>query len=205
MSLSSIEQVIEALDSLNDIPNVAERESTRVDLDTQIRDLVERNQVELRRFLGSRDLCQVDQARQAMALVEALAKYRDPPVDVLKWYFRVAREKVCQCADNLTAVQVLASFAYLEQGGGKALFHLLPQYRELCRSESPPLRRAAIDLLGGFQLAHAPGARDALVKLLQDTDWRVRRDAEVLLREDGLLPSSYRTTLLDRVRRTFRS
>ena len=153
-------------------------------------------------LLTTLDVCDPAQALHAMAIVEALAGDPDRWIALLQSYFDAVATRAAECP---SAITVLTAYAFLEHGSGKRKSDLLPRYVALTRANEPELRRAAIELLAGFEISHAPGVRDALLALLRDDDWRVRRDAEALMREAQALPPDYRTPIGDRMRRMFGS
>ena len=64
------------------------------------------------------------------------------------------------------------------------------------------VRIGAVRSLHGWQVCDEPGGREALLRCLSDASWRVRQEAEWLLRDEGQLPPGYRTSLIDRARRS---
>jgi hypothetical protein len=193
-----------ALERLQDVADEQVRDVRRNELNAKMRAEAVRDPDAVRKFLSGLDVCQPEQAFRAMAIVEALAGASDS-MDLLGWYFDLVARAVVPCAGIETATQVLTTYAFLEHGEGKRKFEFLPRYIALARSEVTELRRAALDLLSGFEIASAPGVRDAVVRLLTDGDWRIRRDAESLLREQSVLPSGYKPSFGDRMRRLFGS
>lgn len=189
---------------LTALDNVAS-DAARSDVNARIRAVAARDPEGTRAFLEARRICDPEEASAAMSLVEALAGGDDRDLGLLPWYFDVAAKQVLDCPSQESAVQVLTTFAFLEHGSGTRKHAMLPRYLDLTRSPSAAHRRAAVDLLGGFKVATASGARDALVRLLADPDAEVRRGAEALLREEGVLPDGYRPSLVDRLRRMFQS
>jgi hypothetical protein len=173
----------------------------RNEIGARIRAAVRSDPDAARTFLHERRICDPEEALAAMSMVEALAGGDDGELRLLEWYFDVAAAQAAECPAKKAAVQVLTSYAFLEQRQDAAKHAMLPRYLGLTRSPAAPLRAAAVDLFGGFEVATAPGVRDELVRLLTDSDRQVRLGAEALLREEGVLPDGYRPSLLERIRR----
>jgi hypothetical protein len=176
-------------------------DAQRKEIGARIRAAVRSDPDAARTFLRERRICDPEEALTAMSMVEALAGGDDGELHLLEWYFDVAAAQAAECPAKTAAVQVLTSYAFLEQRHDAAKHAMLPRYLALTRSPAAPLRAAAVDLFGGFEVATAPGVREELVRLLADSDRQVRRGAEALLREEGVLPDGYRPSLLERLRR----
>jgi hypothetical protein len=111
---------------------------------------------------------------------------------------------LCDSEPPAALLSVLQAFMFLES-------HSRPQFRELLRVKyirglacpAPQVRKACIDLLGGYRVGAHPDLLMALRSLLDDPEWRVRSAAEWLLQDEGMLPDRYRPRIGDRLRRTF--
>lgn len=158
------------------------------------------------RFLRSLDVQQRQPATHAIGLIESLSDCAEEWSDVFVAEFKRIAGVAAESSDSSEPIHVLESFAILEHEGAKPVHsRMLPAYLELARSPQPRLRQAAVELLAGFETNLLPRVRETLLAMLNDPDWRVRREAEWLLKDDGLLPRGYRTRILDRVRRVFKS
>lgn len=120
-----------------------------------------------------------NEAWQASAEIEALALEPAAWMSLLRTYFSAAAEAAVTCPRSAAALSVVAAFAFLEQAESRGKFEMLPLYLDLAHSPRAELRRAAVDLLGGFEVATAPGVRDELIRLLRDEEWRDDGDAAV--------------------------
>jgi hypothetical protein len=191
--MRELDEQLQALEALEDIPDEDEQDRARDVINARIRTAL-RSNPGARTYLENIPICDSEQAFVAMSMIEALAvgEPDDDDVRMLEWYFDVAAKKAESCPDQPYVLQVLTSYVHLEDGSGVHKFDLLPRYLALTRSRVAPLRRTAVDLLLGFEVASAPGVRDALLRLLSDRDSSVRRAAEELLREENALPMSYR-------------
>jgi hypothetical protein len=197
--MREIEQHIADLDETYSLPDEKAQEAARAKINAEIRATFRTQPQAARAFLYEADLCDEEQAFAASELVEALAGGDAEELRLLSAYFEVAVNKVSKCPRQSVSRFVIGSYDFVE---GRGRFEMLPQYLRLTRSGVKQLRRTAVDLLYGFDVATtAPGVRDELVRLLADPDWQVRRLAEDLLREEGALPPDYRRPLLDRIRR----
>jgi hypothetical protein len=194
------ENELAQLRGLDDVADEAERKARRAAIQTTLRERAGADGKRTRDFLDAQNLCDPDERWNAIYLVEALAVATEPPIELLRWYFPRAAEKVSACPAP-EATLTLTTFAFLEQSPSGAKTQLLPEYVKLADSKLVELRLAAIELFGGFTIATAATVRSALERLLHDSDWRVRQAAEALLAEESLLPPGYSTPWGDRIRR----
>ena len=100
------------------------------------------------------------------------------------------------------ALGALFAFEFLEQNEvyrGSALdLHLGG-----LSSDCVWVRLASIKALHGWKVADVPGALGFLNELLRDRSWQVRAEAEWLLEDEGFLPPGYRTSIPDKLVRSF--
>lgn len=101
-----------------------------------------------------------------------------------------------------SAFSALASLMFLEShASGSAQDAIRSRLVEGLHSSPVSVRRACADLLGGFGVERDATSRSELERCLEDPDWRIRALAESSLEGAGLLPPTYKPSLLDRLRR----
>jgi hypothetical protein len=199
--MRELEELLRTLEETESLTDRQVKETSRQKVNAEIRTLLTRNLDAARSFLQKQNICHPASALVAASLVEALAGGQNQEFHLLQWYFDVATLEAAKCPEATSAASVLTSYAFLEHRTDTRKFDMLPRYVALAHSTETHLRHAAVELLAGFEVATAPGVRDELTRMLSDTNWRVRNYAEDLLREEGVLPSGYRPSLLDRLRR----
>lgn len=178
-----------------------EIDAKRADICSRIRNTARSWPGQFLSHVDNLNFCMPEDASHAMDLVEALSSEPGEWRRELIHIFETAVAASVGCPESQSPANVLSSFAFLEGAAEPGHAEMLPRYVELTKAASPRLRRAAIDLFGGFQISSTAGLRALLVASLRDPDWQVRRDAEVLLADEQLLPDKYRTPVADRIRR----
>lgn len=190
-----------AFDELVEGLLACEDDSHREKLQQAIRTQARRSVPELVSWLQARDLDNVEDGFRLAEMIEALgpvsAEFSGILLPLLDQLLGA-----CRRAPSRGATFALGSFAFAEEGWSPALRTALRQrYLRALRGAPLAVRVRLVDLLAGFEIEGDVAARDALRKLLQDPDWRVRWEAERALRTSSALPTGYRSTLLNRLRR----
>ncbi len=186
-----IQLAIERLESRMTLPD-----EERTAIYKELAALAERDTSSFEEVLLDFDRTIVGERLRYMVLIEAVALESSSLFDFLAGELdRLRRE-----AEDLTleaAAEALSAFEFLEQSESYRARALALHVSGL-RSDVASVRLAAVHSLHGWRVAEEIGLADQLRTRLQDASWRVRRAAEWLLADEGLLPPGYRTPLLDR-------
>lgn len=196
-----LEAAIDELERVDAMPPGDAREAARAAAQVKLRAAARQDHSATLAWVARLDLTVGGNAEAAAGLIEALSADGDAYSSVftalLDGAIRVTEEGGCRRIPG----PVFTSLGFLEASPTEvALQALKPRYLAMAAAVQPCLRIAAVDLLGHF--VNEPDARDAVVQLLRDSDWRVRQSSESLLRFEQALPVGYSVPFRDVVIRT---
>jgi hypothetical protein len=142
---------------------------------------------------------------QLAEVYEALA----PDAGVLQEFFVGQLDRLLRACEarprSREAFSALDALAFVEERSEALSAAMRRRLLEALPSPAASVRRAAVDLLGGHDVASDARARAALMASLRDPDWKVRALSESSLSPLGLLPTDYEVPVTDRLRRRFRN
>jgi len=205
MSQNLFEDELRELDLNTGSSDVAAKEQAEAAILARMRDQAANASERLEAWARALDPARKEDAIRLMEVYEALA----PDCRTHERFFLAELNRVlseCEAhPSSKVAFDVVGAFMFLEPHAPESLRSALRQRLSTgLVSSTVSVRRACVDLIGGYDLSGDPEIRSAVEACLRDKDWRVRAMAESTLSENNLLPPDYRPPLVDRLLRKIR-
>ena len=157
--------------------------------------LADQDPEEAHRVLYGLNLDDGSSSRSYSLAIEALALSSTDLESLLEDEFRRVTQ-VVESAPTQNKFRALRAFEFMEQSEHYRAAALQLHLSNL-DSQVRQVRRAAIKGLHGWNASEEPVVKTHLLRHLDDPCWKVRYEAEWLLKDEDLLPEGYRTPLKD--------
>lgn len=168
------------------------------ELYAEIRERARQDLFTLSTWIQGIDLTDADSSLFYSDIIEALSQGSPEFDDFLLVEIERVRAE-CEKSPGRWTRFALGAFEFLEDSDESVREALKESHLRGIRSETLEVRLAAISALHGWTIRASDDVRDALVERLDDRSWRVRKNAEWLLRDEDLLPQGYRVRWRDRL------